>query len=116
MEALRRFALLEIREEELKNCLAACSTCTSRPCPRGPGPAPAARRARSLPHAGTRDRDQPRAYFECSRAEEIWAHHRARACALATILLLNDAYVLDPGDEDLIADWLNDISLNLDAD
>ena len=34
----------------------------------------------------------------------------------ATILLLNDAYVLDPGDEDLIAEWLNDISLNLDAD
>jgi len=33
----------------------------------------------------------------------------------ATILLSNDAYVLDPGDEDLIAEWLNDISLNLDA-
>ncbi len=33
----------------------------------------------------------------------------------ATILLLNDAYVFDPGDEDLIADWLNDISLLLDA-
>jgi len=33
----------------------------------------------------------------------------------ATILLLNDAYVLDPGDEDLIAEWLNDLSLNLDA-
>jgi len=32
----------------------------------------------------------------------------------ATILLLNDAYVFDPGDEDLIADWLNDISLHLD--
>lgn len=33
----------------------------------------------------------------------------------ATILLLNDAYVLDPGDEDLIAEWLNDISLHLDG-
>jgi hypothetical protein len=33
----------------------------------------------------------------------------------ATILLQNDAYVLDPGDEDLIAEWLNDISLNLNA-
>lgn len=33
----------------------------------------------------------------------------------ATILLMNDAYVLDPGDEDLIAEWLNDISLNLNA-
>src|SRR5271157_1513123 len=26
----------------------------------------------------------------------------------ATILLLNDAYVWDPSDEDLIAEWLND--------
>jgi hypothetical protein len=33
----------------------------------------------------------------------------------ATVLLLNDAYVFDPGDEDLIAEWLNDISFNLDA-
>jgi hypothetical protein len=33
----------------------------------------------------------------------------------ATILLLNDAYVLDPQDEDFIAEWLNDISYNLDA-
>jgi hypothetical protein len=32
----------------------------------------------------------------------------------AALLLLNDAYVLDPGDEDLIAEWLNDISLHLD--
>jgi hypothetical protein len=32
----------------------------------------------------------------------------------ATILLMNDAYVLDPADEDLIAEWLNDISINLD--
>lgn len=34
----------------------------------------------------------------------------------ATVLLLNDAYVLDPGDEDLIAEWLNDMSLNLDSE
>jgi hypothetical protein len=33
----------------------------------------------------------------------------------ATILLLNDAYILDPDDEDFIAEWLNDISINLDA-
>ncbi|HEX3893746.1 MAG TPA: hypothetical protein VHW46_14310 [Terracidiphilus sp.] len=32
----------------------------------------------------------------------------------ATILLMNDAYVLDPADEDLIAEWLNDLSVNLD--
>jgi hypothetical protein len=28
---------------------------------------------------------------------------------------MNDAYALDPADEDLIGDWLNDISVNLDA-
>lgn len=33
----------------------------------------------------------------------------------AFILLSNDAYILDPGDEDLIADWLNDMSLLLGA-
>lgn len=33
----------------------------------------------------------------------------------ATMLLLNDAYELDPNDEDFLADWLNDISFNLDA-
>jgi len=33
----------------------------------------------------------------------------------ATILLINDAYVLDPADEDLIAEWLNDLSVNLGA-
>jgi len=33
----------------------------------------------------------------------------------ATVLLLNDAYVLDPADEDLIAEWLNDISANFDV-
>jgi hypothetical protein len=33
----------------------------------------------------------------------------------ASILLSNDAYILDPGDEDLIADWLSDISANLGA-
>lgn len=32
----------------------------------------------------------------------------------ATILLLNDAYVLDSAEEDLIAEWLNDLSVNLD--
>jgi len=31
------------------------------------------------------------------------------------MLLLNDAYELDPNDEDFLADWLNDISFNLDA-
>ena len=33
----------------------------------------------------------------------------------ATMLLLNDAYELDPNDEDFVAEWLNDISYSLDA-
>jgi hypothetical protein len=33
----------------------------------------------------------------------------------ATMLLLNDAYERDPNDEDFVAEWLNDISYNLDA-
>jgi hypothetical protein len=32
----------------------------------------------------------------------------------ATMILLNDAYELNPKDEDFVADWLNDISYNLD--
>lgn len=32
----------------------------------------------------------------------------------ATMLLHNDAYVLDPSDEDMIAEWLNNLSLTLD--
>jgi hypothetical protein len=32
----------------------------------------------------------------------------------ASMLLMNDAYDFDPKDEDFIADWLNDISYDLD--
>ncbi len=32
----------------------------------------------------------------------------------ATMILLNDAYEINPEEEDFIADWLNDISYNLD--
>lgn len=32
----------------------------------------------------------------------------------ASMLLMNDAYEFDSKDEDFIADWLNDISYNLD--
>jgi hypothetical protein len=32
----------------------------------------------------------------------------------ATMILLNDAYEIDSADEDLIAEWLNDISFGLD--
>ncbi len=32
----------------------------------------------------------------------------------ATLILVNPAYELDPTDEDLLAEWLNDISYNLE--
>lgn len=32
----------------------------------------------------------------------------------ATMILLNEAYEIDSTDEDLIAEWLNDLSLELD--
>jgi hypothetical protein len=32
----------------------------------------------------------------------------------ATMILLNDAYEIDPKDQDFVAEWLNDISYNLD--
>jgi len=32
----------------------------------------------------------------------------------ATMPLLNDAYEIDPTDEDFVAEWLNDISYSLD--
>jgi hypothetical protein len=32
----------------------------------------------------------------------------------ATLILVNPAYELDPVDEDLLAEWLNDISYNLE--
>jgi hypothetical protein len=32
----------------------------------------------------------------------------------ATMILLNDAFEIDPDDEDIVAEWLNDISYSLD--
>ena len=34
----------------------------------------------------------------------------------STFILLNDAYELDPADEDVIADWLNDVSFGSPAE
>jgi hypothetical protein len=117
MDVLRRFASLEIGEEELQRRLAGVFEI----------------RFEAL-HAGADGRTQRRTASGNFRVPEpgivISREHIAHALEQkrlgriterdlvhwATILLLNDAYVLDPGDEDLIAEWLNDISVNLDAE
>ncbi len=116
MEALRQFALLEIREEELQRCLAGVFEIHFEPMP--------------VPAAGRHQRRTVRGAFRVPepgiviRREHISNALEQKRFGLvterdlvhwATIILLNDAYVFDPGDEDLIAEWLNDISLNLDA-
>lgn len=117
MEALRQFALLEIREEELQRRLAGVFEVHFEPMP----VAAAGRHQRRTVMGRFR---MPEPGITITREHISNALERRRFGLIserdlvhwATILLLNDAYVLDPGDEDLIADWLNDISLNLNAD
>ncbi len=116
LEALRNFATLDISEEELRRRLAGVFEIHFEPM-HANGEGPAQRRIVSgsfrMPEPG----------IVISRAHIANALEQKRLGNIterdlvhwATILLLNDAYVLDPGDEDLIADWLNDISLHLDA-
>ena len=116
MEALRQFALLEIGEEELQQRLAGVFEIHFEPMP--------------VAAAGRHQRRTVRGAFRMPepgiiiRREHISNALERKRFGLvierdlvhwATIILLNDAYVFDPGDEDLIAEWLNDISLNLDA-
>lgn len=116
MDALRKFAQLDIREEELHQQLAGIFEVHFEPL----GAAPAGRHQRRTVSGSFR---MPEPGIVITRDHVSNALERKRFGLLterdlvhwATILLLNDAYVLDPGDEDLIAEWLNDISLNLDA-
>ncbi len=116
MDALRLFAQLDIDEEELHRRLAGVFAVHFEPMQTAAAGRHQQRTVNGsfrMPEPGiviTRDHisnalEQKRFGLITERDLVHWA----------TILLLNDAYVLDPGDEDLIADWLNDISLNLDA-
>jgi len=116
MEALRRFASFQMAEDELARILTGAFEInfeTVRQSGEGQSSRrPGAGRFR-VPEPGiviTREHisnalEQKRVGLITERDLVHWA----------TILLMNDAYVLDPGDEDLIAEWLNDISFNLDA-
>ena len=116
LEALRQFAQLEIGEEELQRRLAGVFEVHFEPMSTAAAGRHQERTVRGffrMPEPGiviTRDHvsnalEKKRFGLMTERDLVHWA----------TILLLNDAYVLDPGDEDLIAEWLNYISLNLDA-
>jgi len=117
MDALRQFAWFEISEEELQSRLAGVFEVHFESMP----VAAAGRLQRRIVRGAFR---MPEPGIEIGREHISNALERKRSGLIterelvhwATILLLNDAYVLAPGDEDLIADWLNDISLNLDAD
>ncbi len=105
IDVLRRYAMLQASVQEVRAALDEAFD---------PDLVPLGRRARiryRLPEPGvviTRDHisnalDLKRFGLITERGLSDWA----------TILLANDAFVLAPGDEDLIADWLNDLSANL---
>jgi hypothetical protein len=116
MEVLRRFALFEASAEELARTLAGVfelNLVARETLAVGSAPARTASTQFRVPEPGiviTREHiqnalERRRFGLVSERDLVVWA----------TVLLMNDAYALDPGDEDLIAEWLNDISLNLDA-
>jgi hypothetical protein len=116
MDVLRRFALFEASADELAGALGGVFefNLVARETPAGGyAPARTASTHFRVPEPGiviTRDHienalERKRFGLITERDLVVWA----------TVLLMNDAYALDPADEDLIGDWLNDISLNLDA-
>jgi hypothetical protein len=107
LEVLRRFALLDATVDEVLDSLTgvfdidlAPDRRTARVHFRVPEPGVVIGR-----HHISRGLEKKRLGLISERELAYWA----------TMLLLNDAYQLDPKDEDFIAEWLNDISYNLDA-
>ena len=107
VETLRRFALLQVGVEDVRRSLAGLFEFELTPERR------TATANFRVPEPGvmiTRDHvsralEQKRLGLISERELVHWA----------TMLLLNHAYELDPKDEGFLADWLNDISFNLDA-
>ncbi len=116
METLRKFALFEVGAEEMRRSLAGVFEFDFEPrrisAEADPLPRPSATHFR-VPEPGiviTRE------HIENALERKRFGLISERDLVLwATVLLMNDAYALDPADEDLIADWLNDISFHLDA-
>ena len=107
IEVLQRFRLLEVAIEDVRNSLAGVFEFDF-----APGRRIAATNFR-VPEPGikiTREHIanalEKRRLDQISESDLIW---------WATMLLLNDAYEIDPSHENEIADWLNDISYCLDT-
>jgi hypothetical protein len=116
LEVLRRYALFEAGIEELRRTLAGVFDFDFRYELQLAAAAPWTRSASGrfrLPEPGiVITREHIANALERRRFDLISERNLVE---WATMLLMNDAYVLDPVDEDLIADWLNDISFNLNA-
>jgi hypothetical protein len=116
LDTLRRFALLELTVPEMLRSLAGVFEVDFQ-SRQQPDSDLVQRRTASghfrMPEPGiVITRDHIANALDLKRADMISERDLVH---WATILLQDDAYVLDPGDEDLIAEWLNDISLNLNA-
>ena len=115
LDVLRRFALFEAGVDELRRALAGVFDFDVRHALSLAGAAqrPTATERFRLPEPGiVITREHIANALERRRFDLVSERDLVE---WATILLMNDAYVLDPADEDLIAEWLNDISVNLDA-
>jgi hypothetical protein len=116
LEMLRRFALFEVSREEMLRSLAGAFDVNFDPkeeSDKGITQRRSANNRFPIPEPGiVITREHISNALEHKRFEMI---SERDLVYWATILLLNDAYVFDPGDEDMIAEWLNDISFNLDA-
>jgi hypothetical protein len=116
LEMLRRFALFEVSRDEMLRALAGAFDVNFDPkeeSDKGITQRRSANNRFPIPEPGiVITREHISNALEHKRFEMI---SERDLVYWATILLLNDAYVFDPGDEDMIAEWLNDISFNLDA-
>jgi hypothetical protein len=116
MEVLRRYALLEVGLHEMLGTMTGAFDINFEDNRENESPATQRRSANNrfpIPEPGiVITREHISNALERKRFELI---SERDLVYWATVLLLNDAYVFDPGDEDLIAEWLNDISFNLDA-
>ena len=116
LEVLRRFALLEVSRDEMLRALAGAFDVNFKPTEESDKGVTQRRSANNrfpIPEPGiVITREHISNALEHKRFDMI---SERDLVYWATILLLNDAYVFDPGDEDMIAEWLNDISFNLDA-
>lgn len=116
LEMLRRFALFEVSRDEMLRALAGAFDVNFDPKEESDTGITQRRSANNrfpIPEPGiVITREHISNALEHKRFEMI---SERDLVYWATILLLNDAYVFDPGDEDMIAEWLNDISFNLDA-